>query len=89
MFTKDSELKGVQLLTESVAAHVLLDHAHIVCTQTAYACIGCRCTTYNTQYMYQRNSTLELTSVGLAHTRPNYQNTRFATLCSLSQVSYM
>ena len=53
---------------------MLLDHTHYyACVRCVYACIGR--TTYDTYlhiYIYQRNFTVALTSVGLAHACPNY-----------------
>ena len=50
---------------------MFLDHAYIVRTRSAYACDGRTYDTYKHINIYQRNSAIELTSVGLAHTRPN------------------
>ena len=52
-------------------SHVLLDHTPFARTQHAYTCIGR--TTYDTYlYINQKNSAVQLTSVGLAPARPNY-----------------
>ena len=50
---------------------MLLGHAHMVHIRHMYACIGL--TAYDTfcMHIYQRNSAVELTSMGLAHACPN------------------
>ena len=53
-----------------MSAHVL-DHAYIVRTWRMYAFIGRTYNTYKHINIYQRNSAVKLTSVGLAHARPN------------------
>ena len=50
---------------------MFLDHAYIVRIRRAYMCIGHTYNTYKHINIYQRNSAVELTSVGLAHARPN------------------
>ena len=64
---------------------MLLGHAHIVRMRCTYARNG---RTYDT-YIYQKTSAVQLTSVGLAHARPNYVanlhiNTGSGELCMSS-----
>ena len=58
-----------------LGVHMLLDHVHIVYTQHAYMCNGRRrlCTIQNKNintYVCQKNSTVQLISVGIAHAHP-------------------
>ena len=62
--TIKSEFKSVRMFSQ-------LDHAHSVCTWHTYTYTGR--TTYDTNTcIYQRNSAVQLTGVGLAHACPNY-----------------
>ena len=66
MFTTTTLNRGLLnngIIKVSRSARVL-DHMHAVRMQCVYACNG--------YIIYQKNSTVQLTSVGLAHTRPNY-----------------
>ena len=68
---------------------MLLDHAHIVCTRHVYTCNG-RITYVQYIYIYicihrSENSAVQLTSVGLAHARPNYWNRLDMITCDTQQ----
>ena len=67
---------------------MLLDHTPFARTRRAYACIGR--TTYDTYiyiytYIYQKNSAVQLTSVGLAQARPNDKSTVRLTSVGLAK----
>ena len=72
MFTTSNQMTLNSKQKDS-GLHVLLDHTPFARTwRTCTHALDIQCTIHTYIYIYQRNSAIELTSVGLAHARPNY-----------------